>query len=85
MQPSKAEQAWMEQIAERARPHVDAGKSLPEAIEAAQADLQRFTSEMAIGETARAKRAARVLSAAVWKTVNVERVRREAFRSATKA
>lgn len=82
MQLSKAEQAWMDQIAERARPHLEAGKSLPEAIEAAHADLQAFAGEMAVGETPRAKRAARVLSAAVWQTVNVGRVRREAFRAA---
>lgn len=82
MQPNKAEQAWMDQIAARIGPHLDAGKTMPEAIEAAHADLQRFTGEMGVGETPRAKRAARVLASAVWQKVNVERVRREAVAQA---
>ena len=82
MQLSKAERQWVDQIARRVGPHLDAGKSMPEAIEAAHADLQTFAGEMAVGETSRAKRAARVLSAALWQAANVNRVRREAYRAA---
>ena len=67
MQPSKAERQWLAQIAARIGPHLEAGKSMPEAIKAAHTDLQAFAGEMAVGESRRAKRAVRVLSAVVWR------------------
>jgi len=64
------EQSWMDQIVERARPHLDSGKSVPEAIVAAHRELQAFASEMAMGQTPRARKAARVLGREVWEAIN---------------
>lgn len=69
MELSKAETQWAEQIAARLPKYLERGLPMTEAVQKAHNELQDFVGEMAVGQTRRAKMAAKVISTSAYITI----------------